>query len=277
MSDTAAASRRLPTREPYASQRRALAALCGWLLCCASIAAPSVARADDAPAPTQPPAGAEGGDATTGRDKRTRLSDELARQGETELRKSVRVFQQRYLIKAGRVELLAGGATSIGDPLVHHFNVDAGLLYHVNDNWAVGVSGSKPFGGETENFNSIQDYFGLFPERSAIQGMGFAEVQYSPIFGKFSSFGIAVVQMDAYVLAGAGAVRTTVGDAIKPAGQIGAGLRIHTLRALTVSFEIRDVMMMETFQAGDRFLQHIFGGIKLGFWIPPTVQYRYQR
>jgi outer membrane beta-barrel protein len=273
MSDTAAASRRLPTRTPKGSLLRPFVALCGWMLCCAALATPSVATADDAPAAT----GNESGEVAGGREKRSRLSDELARQGETELRKSVRVFQQRYLIKSGRVELLAGGATSIGDPLIHHFNVDAGLMYHLNDNWAVGVSGSKPFGSETENFNSIQNFFGLFPERSLIQGMGFAEVQYSPIFGKFSSFGIAVVQMDAYLLAGVGGARTTVGDAIKPAGHVGLGLRIHTLRALTVSFEIRDVMMMETFQAGDRFLQHIFGGIKLGFWIPPTVQYRYQR
>lgn len=273
MSDTAAASRRLPTTTPTRSSLRAVAVLCGWLASIASIAAPAVARADDAPAT---PAG-ESADPGTTRDKRSRLSDELARQGETELRKSVRVFQQRYLIKAGRVELLAGGASSIGDPLVQHLNVDAGLLFHLNDNWAVGVSGSKPFGGESENFNAIQDYFGLFPERSMIQGMGFGEVQYSPIFGKFSSFGIAVVQMDAYVLAGVGALRTTVGDAIKPAGQVGAGLRIHMLRGLTLSLEIRDVMMNETFQAGDRFMQHLFGGIKLGFWIPPTVQYRYQR
>ncbi len=58
---------------------------------------------------------------------------------------------------------------------------------------------------------------------------------------------------------------------------MGAGIRIHLLRALTVSFEVRDVIFVENFKLGSRVMQHVFGGVRLGLWIPPTVQYRYQR
>ncbi|MCO4761088.1 MAG: outer membrane beta-barrel domain-containing protein [Myxococcales bacterium] len=210
--------------------------------------------------------------------RRRKLTQELARKGEAELRKSVRVFQQRYLVKARRAELTMGGSVAIGDALMDTYNLDAGLMVHINQSWAVGLSGSYSLASQGEAFNNIQSHFGLFPERSKLQASGFGELQFSPIFGKFNSFGMAVVQMDAYLIAAAGAVRTTIGDgAMKPSWQIGAGLRVHTWRALTVSLEVRDIMFVEKFQAGDRLMQHWFGGIKIGLWIPPTFQYKYQR
>ncbi|MEY3015108.1 MAG: hypothetical protein RIT45_3843 [Pseudomonadota bacterium] len=235
------------------------------------------ADASDQPAATTADQSGPSRGAAGSKRKRERLSVELARQGEAELRKSVRVFQQRYLLKAGRVELQLGGSMSIGDPLVDHYSADAGLLYHINEEWAVGGWGGKPFGSRNETFLAIQQDFGLFPERSFVQGMGFVEAQWSPIFGKFSSFGVAVMQMDAYLIGGAGALRTTITEDIVPAGEIGAGIRIHLLRALTVSFEVRDVIFVENFKLGSRVMQHVFGGVRLGLWIPPTVQYRYQR
>ncbi len=265
--------------------RRGVARMSMWLGACLLLSRGVVAAPAAGVLP--PLAGGEDGGAgqspdgapeeLASRDKRNRLSDALARQGEADLQRSVRVFQQRYLRKGGRVEVLAGGSTSLGDPMMGHLSVDAGLLVHLNEHWAVGLSGSKPFGSENETFLSIQRDFGLFPERSLLQATGFAEVQYAPIFGKFSTFGVAVVQMDVYGVLGAGVVRTTASTALRPAGQVGVGMRLHLLRALTLSFEVRDTLMMERFQGGDRFMQHIFGGAKLGFWIPPTIEYRYQR
>lgn len=211
------------------------------------------------------------------RKRRSQLTGELARQGEAELQKSVRVFQQRYLVKRHRLELLAGGGLELADPLVHHYATDVTLLFHIDERWAVGVSGAKWWGSALDAFHAVQDDFGLFPERSFMQAGGFAEVQFSPIFGKFASFGLAVVQMDAYLLAGGGALRTSVGTDIKVAGMFGFGLRLHTLRAVTISLEIRDMLFNETFQARDELLQHVFAGVKLGLWIPPTFDYRFQR
>ena len=209
--------------------------------------------------------------------RRSALSKEAAEQGEAELFKAVRVFQQRYLLKAGRAELLIGGGSSFGDPLVHHWQADAGLLYHLTERWSLGANGAKHFGSTTASFDDIKSNYGLFPEKSALQAGGFGEVQFSPVFGKFSSFGITVLQIDAYLLAGGGVVRTTRGEKLKPAGVFGVGMRIHTLRWLTVSAELRDVALIENFQAGDALLQHVFAGLRLGFWLPPTVQYRYPR
>lgn len=258
----------------FSSRAGLLALLVGSAVSVAAAAAtPAQAPAVDAGATPAPVAAADPGREAP----KAQSNDELARQGEAELQRSVRVFQQRYLMKRHRLELLVGGSSAIADPLVNHWALDAGLLFHLSESWAVGASGFKPFGERSDTFLAIQSDFGLFPERSLIQAAGFAEAQYSPIFGKFSVFGVGVVQMDAYVLAGAGAVRTTVGTSLKPAGLVGAGMRVHALRALTLSLELRDVMMVENFQLGDRFLQHVFVGAKIGIWIPPTVTYRYQR
>lgn len=209
--------------------------------------------------------------------RRRKLTQELARKGEAELQRSVRVFQQRYLVKSKRLELVVGGSIAIGDPLIDTRNLDAGLLFHINQSWAIGATGFYAFAKPNDAFENIQRDFGLFPERSLLQAGGFGEVQFSPIFGKFSSFGMAVLQMDVYVIGAVGAVRTTIKTDPQPAWQVGAGLRIHALRALTLSFEIRDMMMIEKFQTGDRLMQHWFGGIKIGLWIPPTFEYKHQR
>ena len=242
---------------------------------------------DDAPGAadgTTAPADPATTDAEADKPKSRGLSRETAEQGEQELFKSVRVFQQRYVLKAGRAELQLGGGITFNDPFVRHTAATGSLLYHINEQWAVGAGGGKFWGVRSSLFNAMQDDYGLFPERSEMQAGGFGEVSWSPIFGKFSSFGLAVLQADAYVLAGGGAMRTTRGTDLKPAFELGAGMRVHTLRWLTLSFEVRDVAVMEKFLpqkptelASTRIMQHVFADIRLGFWLPPTVQYRYPR
>lgn len=166
---------------------------------------------------------------------------------------------------------------SLADPLINTNNVDGGLLFHINQRWAAGVSGFYSFASRTDAFMNIQSDFGLFPERSFLQGGVFAELQISPLFGKFSSFNIAVLQLDGYLIGAIGGVRTSVNEDIKPALQVGVGFRVHTTRALTVSIEVRDMLMRETFQSGARLLQHWFIGLKIGLWIPPTFKYEFQR
>ncbi len=232
-----------------------------------------------APAPTTPAPEAE-------LPKTKALSQEVAEQGEAELQKSVRVFQQRYLLKTHRAELLFGGTSTFNDPYVHHYGADATLLFHLNEQWSIGAGGAKWWGSSTTAFSNIQNNYGLFPEKSVLQAGGWLETQWSPVIGKFTSFGVAVLQADAYLLAGVGVVRTTRGTALKPAGDLGGGVRIHALRWLTLALEVRNLLFMETFETcetgstgpcGNLLMKHWFGGLKLGLWIPPGVQYKYQR
>lgn len=245
-------------------------------------------KAESKPAGDAKPAETPGEPTEPGARSRTTLSQEVAEQGEAELRKSVRVFQQRYLVKTHRAELLLGGSSSFNDPMIHHFGADATLLFHLSERWALGVGGAKWFAKPRAAFNTIQSDYGLFPEKSELQAGGWGEVQYSPVFGKFTSFGVAVLQVDAYVLAGGGAIRTTRGEALKGAGQVGVGIRVHTARWLTLSFEVRDLIYSEGFQpceankiptdaCSNQVLNQWFGGVRLGLWIPPTVQYKFQR
>ncbi|MBM4344852.1 MAG: outer membrane beta-barrel domain-containing protein [Deltaproteobacteria bacterium] len=242
----------------------------------AAAACPLLAHAADE---ADPPAAAKLAEAPADSDaaKRTSLTRELAEQGEADLQKSVRVFQQRYLVKSGRVELQLGGGLSMADPLVSHRAADATLLVHLSERLAIGAGASKWFGQTTARFAQIERDFGLFPEKSLLQAGGHGQVQLTPLVGKFSSFGIAVLQVDGYVLLGGGALRTTRGETLKPFGMAGAGLRIHTLRWLSLSFEVRDYITSEKFISESRILQHVFGGVQLGIWIPPSVTYRFAR
>lgn len=258
--------------------------LAGLALMQVAVVLPSVAFAQE-----EPPAPATEAPSVDGVARpHSGLSKEVAEQGEAELQKSVRVFQQRYLVKTHRVELLLGGSSSFNDPWIHHYGADAALLFHFSERWAGGIGGAKWFAQPRTAFTNIQGDYGLFPEKSNLQAGGWGEIQFSPIFGKFTSFGVGMVQVDAYLLAAGGAVRTTRSEALKPAGAVGLGVRIHTLRWLTLAVEIRDLMFNEQFQDCDsssksfevcnsKLMNQWFGGVRLGIWLPPTVQYRYQR
>lgn len=250
---------------------------------------PAPAEGTATPAESAPPAGtaqpggeapavAQPGDGGEAGAKRTALTRELAEQGEAELFKSVQAFQQRYLVKAKRVELQLGGASSMADPMFHHYSADVDLLFHFNEHWAVGAGGAKWFGATKSEFGQIQRDFGLFPEKSTLQAGGHGFVEFSPVVGKFAVFSQWVLQIDGYGMLGGGGLRTSRGEDIKPYMVAGVGLRFHTARWLSLSLELRDIIYSEGYlNNSDRLMQQVFGGIKLGLWLPPTVQYKYPR
>lgn len=214
------------------------------------------------------------------------LTRELAEQGENELNKAVRVFQQRYLVKRHRVELQVGGGMTINDHMVTHFAGDAGLFFHFTDQFALGVTGSKYAARDSSASNAVENNFGLFAERSHLQAGGMLEAQWSPLFGKFAVFGLGVVQVDGFLIAGGGVTRTTRGVDLKPTGEIGIGIRLHMLRWLSLSADVRDLVYSETFQTcdtasagvcGKEILNQWFTGLRIGIWIPPSFTYRFPR
>jgi len=241
---------------------------------------PAGATADEPPAGSgaadDAPADAPAGD-DIDKGRRSSLTRDLAEKGEADLHRSVRVFQQLYMPKAGRVEVMFGAGLSLADPMIKHYSTDATLLVHLGERWAIGVGGSRWAGWEAEQFNMIERDFGLFPERSMLQAGGHGQLQWSPLVGKFASFGIAVLQVDGYLLAGGGVARTSRSDALKPFGLVGVGLRVHTARWLTLAVEFRDMIMSEQFISESKLLQHVFAGIQLGVWLPPSVSYKFPR
>ena len=219
---------------------------------------------------------------------RTRtLTKELALEGENELNKAVRAYQQRFLTKRHRVELQLGGGLTFNDPWWRHESADAGLFYHLTEQWAVGVTAGKYWAQESAQAKTQEKNFGLFAEKTHLQAGGMLEVQWAPLFGKFAIFGFGVVQLDAYLLAGAGLERTARGTDLKMAGEIGGGLRFHLLRWLTLSADVRDLLVYEKFQdcdgnsvagvCGSYFVHNVFAGLHIGLWIPPSVTYRFPR
>ena len=112
------------------------------------------------------------------------------------------------------------------------------------------------------------------------------EAQWAPLFGKFAVFGLGVVQVDGYLIAGGGAERTTRGTDLKPACEIGLGMRLHMLRWLSLSADVRDLIYSEKFQScdaasagvcGTAIMHQVFTGLRIGIWIPPTTTYRFPR
>ena len=218
---------------------------------------------------------------------RTRtLTKELALEGENELNKAVRAYQQRYLTKRHRVELQLGGGLTFNDPWVRHESAEAGLFFHVTEQFAIGLTGGKYWAQDTSAVATQEKNFGLFAEKSHLQAGGMLEAQWAPLFGKFAIFGFGVVQLDAYLLVGGGVERTTRGTDLKPAGEIGAGLRFHIFRWLSLAADVRDLLVIEKFQDCDSTssgacgtfpVHNVFAGLHIGLWIPPSVTYRFPR
>jgi outer membrane beta-barrel protein len=152
---------------------------------------------------------------------------------ETELR----VVQNRAYTRSGKLELGLFLGTVSGDPFLdikayggevgYHFSESIGvnLLY-----WKYGASTSSSLAtlqaqtGVTANTNEPRSYFG-------------GEFTYSPIYGKLSLLGKAIIHYDLFLIGGLGRISTETGSSMTPT--LGVGQQIYLTKALALRLDYR--------------------------------------
>lgn len=207
-------------------------------------------------------------------------SEETSEDGLTSaerLERAIRVVQQRPILRDLRLELIFTGGVAAADTMYRHGVATGTMRFHVSEWVSIGATYAHYFSEESELFRRVTEDFELFPERSEIRWYAGADVSVVPIDGKFILFGELIVYWDIYASIGGGVTTTSRSSSPKPTGMIGVGLRMFLAKWLTLTFELRNHIFVEDFNAGSEIVNNVVGQGGISIFIPFGFDYTYPR
>jgi len=193
------------------------------------------------------------------------------------LERTIRVIQRRPIVKSGRFELNLGGGLGAGDQMYRHYLTQASGRVHVSEWVSIGGTYAHYFTEESRLFREVTQDFEVFPEISRIQWYAGADISVVALDGKLVLFGATIAYFDLYASIGGGVTTTSRSSSPKPTGMIGVGLRLFFAEWLAVTFELRNHIFIESFNAGNELVNNVIGQAGLSFYIPFGFDYRYPR
>lgn len=163
----------------------------------------------------------------------------------------VRAVQPRKHVKARRFELVAVAGVIPNDPFVVYLPLGLRLAYHLTERWALEVGFAYNLQLDTDLRDYLQDSDAQLRAtiRDRQQLRGGASLCWSPVYGKLA-LGSHVVQLDAFLVGGAGVVRTAqeqgadLPAATRPDFHLGAGLRLFIGRRWLLRLELRQYLFL---------------------------------
>ena len=192
-----------------------------------------------------------------------------------EQERRVHVIEQRPFLLSLRAEIAPQFAYTMNEVLFHYIQASGTFRFHIDEQWAVGLTYSHYFSSITGKFESVQETFGVFPETVPVRWFAGAEVNYTPIYGKFILFDSWIVHWNAWLSAGAGVTQTGV-DNFHPTGTVGVGARLFLTPWLAMHIEFKDHIYNESFKAGSELINNFVVQTGFGFFFP-DFEYRYQK
>jgi len=176
----------------------------------------------------------------------------------TEVVEEIYAVQQIYALRKKRIEILPMFGMTVNDPYSKHPSVGAGLNYWITNVLAVGANFNwyQGFEAESDLDFQVRRATRLATRPTSYQVGFWGNFTYVPLYGKFAFFNKKIFQWDAYVIGGAGAIRTKPIPVVDPeyryfdyayrmSFDLGIGLRIFLSKWLTVFVELRDYMYLE--------------------------------
>lgn len=190
-------------------------------------------------------------------------------------------IRKRLELRSTRVELGAGGATTIGQDFFHSVFIDVKLGFHITD-W-LSIAGFGGFAVANLDTGFQTNVVGSLPPDNAnpsraptraeatatmnkIQNMFGAQLEVTPFTGKYSLFGKLFAHYDFYALLGVGALNYAANGSANACGDTGqlaappaqptpcavtglklglnAGVGAHSFinQFLALNFELRDIV-----------------------------------
>lgn len=164
-----------------------------------------------------------------------------------------RKFQLRH-------ELTLAGGVLPGDAFYKGLTGTVAYTAHFNDHfaWQVG-RGTYSYNLATGLREQLERDFDVLPTAfdEVLWAVG-SDLVFKPFYGKFAVMNRHVVYLEAFALAGASAVSLTNG--IRPAADVGLGLRLFLNQNVSVKFEAMNHLVI-----GERFLNIPLLQLGMGF------------
>ncbi len=204
---------------------------------------PTEALSDDELAP--PPAGAK---AQPNAPKGTKLDVESVKRkywaqgNESEMS----VVQNRLYTKEGKFELGLFYANQVGDPFLVIRDFGGLISHHFTEEWGVTLLGWKSFVSNSTAYTAFVNTPGFPGDTNSDRPKYFigGEVMFSPIYGKLSLIGKAILYYDLHVMAGAGRMSQDNGNYFSP--MLGIGQQIYLNKSLALRVDYRWITYSET-------------------------------
>jgi outer membrane beta-barrel protein len=172
------------------------------------------------------------------------------------------IVRHKLLYRSTRVELSPLLGMTVNDAFLRNGFVGAQVAYHLTNEFGIGFTGGfSPFQLKTDLYNNVEaELSNENPARLAdtsysfIQWLAGVEVQYVPIFGKFSLGKSLISNYDLHLILGIAAVGQSAEAAvdseepdqqlsgINPSPVFGLGFRIFTSDALSINVQARDYL-----------------------------------
>jgi outer membrane beta-barrel protein len=202
-------------------------------------ATPLSAIAEDAPAaPTAgtgtaaPPAAPTSGPKSQKLDVESIKKKYWAQGNESEMA----VVQNRLYTKEGKLELGVFYANQVGDPFLVIRNAGGTLAYHFTEEWALSAVGWKSWTRNSTAYDAFVAAAGADTGSDDPKYFVGGEVVFSPIYGKLSLIGKAILYYDLHVMVGAGSITQLNGSYLAPLLGIGQQIYLNKTVALRLDY-----------------------------------------
>lgn len=213
------------------------------------------------------------------------------------------VIPRRSFLKAGRLELQPLTGVSINDTLIRHWAFGGDLNYFLSEVFAVGLQGMYFVKERTEREGLVGLQYNRISTINRYLWTAALNFTYLPVYGKFSVFNKYIMHWEAYVSGGVGMTETEIIPSkplINPTfktmaitANVGTGGRLYVLDWLTFNVGLRDYVFNDKFEPADRqegqdiaavkkaaqgqFVNNVMLYLGLGFYLPPSFNYRSPR
>lgn len=116
----------------------------------------------------------------------------------------IRVIRPRYFNKAGKLELGAQFTSIMNESFIYTFLATGILAYHFSESFAAEFSGAYGFNLDKEDKRVLFDEFGIKTKIFRTVYTGEANLQWTPIYGKWQTSSGRLIYFDTYIALGGG-------------------------------------------------------------------------
>jgi outer membrane beta-barrel protein len=212
------------------------------------------------------------------------------------------VVPRKAVLKDGRVELAPWAGLSVNDVLIRHYVFGGQFNYFLTDVLSVGLEGQYFIKERTSRESVVGLQYNRVATLNRHKYAGALNFGYAPGYGKFALFNQYIAHWEVVVTAGVGAIWTeiiprVVGDEVfggmRIAPNFGVGGRLFLSDWLTVNATLRDQVFNDKFEPTDRqrgqpieqvqenatsaFVHNVTLNVSVGFFLPPSFQYKTAR